>query len=154
MHVLRPGERVWLVLDDALRIKFQIEYRLAVRQDTHESLMMYRVDHWVLQRDQRWPLGFYDELAGALDACALALGMPSTAMMRSSRAKAPIWRERSGEEASNGTKASARRCGVQSCCRNSGTTFSPITRLARIMLCRLARSRISRVMISSSRVTR
>ncbi|MBN9631272.1 MAG: hypothetical protein J0I18_11745 [Actinobacteria bacterium] len=77
MHVLRPGERVWLVLDDSLKIRFQIEYRLAVRKDTHESLMMYRVDHWVLQRDQRWPLGFYDELSQALDACALALGMPN-----------------------------------------------------------------------------
>lgn len=77
MHVLRPGERVWLVLDASLKIRFQIEYRLAVRMDTHESLMMYRVDHWVLQRDQRWPLGFYDELSQALDACALALGMPN-----------------------------------------------------------------------------
>jgi hypothetical protein len=73
MHVLRPGEKVWLVLDDAL----QIEYRLAVRQDTHESLMMYRVDHWVLQREQRWPLGFYEELNQALDACGVTLGMPT-----------------------------------------------------------------------------
>lgn len=77
MHVLRPGEHVWLVLNDALKIRFQIEYRLAVRKNTHESLMMYRVDHWVLQREQRWPLGFYDELMPALDACALALGMPN-----------------------------------------------------------------------------
>ncbi|MFJ8896583.1 hypothetical protein ACIRCZ_18515 [Leifsonia sp. NPDC102414] len=75
--MLRPGETVWLVLDDALQIRFQIEYRLAVRPDTHESLMMYRVDHWVLKREQRWPLGYYDELNQAIDACATALGMPN-----------------------------------------------------------------------------
>lgn len=77
MRVLRAGEQVWLVLDDdVLQIRFQIEYRLAVRHDTHESMMMYRVDHWVLKRKQRWPLGFYEELNKALDACAMALGMP------------------------------------------------------------------------------
>ena len=33
---------------------------------------------------------------------------------------------------SSGSKAAASRSAVQSCCRNSGTTFSPSTRLARI----------------------
>lgn len=76
MWVLRVGETVWLVLEGK-QLRYQIEYRLAVRGDTHESLMMYRVDHWVLQRGSRWPLGFYDELNQALDACAMALGMPN-----------------------------------------------------------------------------
>jgi len=31
----------------------------------------------VLEREQRWPLGFYEELNQALDACAMALGMPN-----------------------------------------------------------------------------
>ena len=67
-----------MVLDDsATRIRFQIEYRLAVNQITHESVMMYRIDHWTLRREDRWPLGFYDELQQALDACEMALGMPS-----------------------------------------------------------------------------
>lgn len=39
--------------------------------------MMYRADHWVLKREQRRPLGFYDELNQALDACAMALEMPN-----------------------------------------------------------------------------
>ncbi|MFF1879515.1 hypothetical protein [Leifsonia sp. NPDC058230] len=77
MRVMTQGERVWLVLDDGLQIRYQIECWLAAQQDTHESLMMYRVDHWALNRAQRWPLGFYDELSPALDACALALGMPN-----------------------------------------------------------------------------
>jgi hypothetical protein len=78
VKTLRAGERVWLILDDAAtRIRFQIEYRLAVNQRTHESVMMYRVDHWTLKRADRWPLGYYDELQQALDACELALGMPS-----------------------------------------------------------------------------
>jgi hypothetical protein len=47
-----------------------------VNERTHET-MMYRVDHWVLRRADRWPLGFYDQLQQAKDACALALGMPS-----------------------------------------------------------------------------
>ena len=29
------------------------------------------------KRDDRWPLGYYDQLRQALDACALALGMPN-----------------------------------------------------------------------------
>lgn len=78
MRVLQAGERVWLVLNDAAnRIVYQIEYGPAVNHGTGETLMMYRVDHWVLQRDRRWPLGFYDELAQATKACELSLGMPS-----------------------------------------------------------------------------
>ncbi len=78
MKTLHAGEKVWLVLDDAVnRIEFQIEYAPATRSATHETLMMYRVDHWVLKRSDRWPLGYYDELRTALDACALALGMPN-----------------------------------------------------------------------------
>jgi hypothetical protein len=78
MKVLQAGERVWFVLDDhATRIHFVIEYGPAVNQLTHETHIKYRVDHWVLRRDQRWPLGYYDELRQAKDACALALGMPT-----------------------------------------------------------------------------
>lgn len=78
VKILQAGERVWLILNDAAnRIEFQIEYGPAVRSDTHETLMMYRVDHWVLKRSDRWPLGYYDELRQAIDACALALGMPN-----------------------------------------------------------------------------
>ncbi len=78
MKKLQAGERVWLILNDAAtKIEFQIEYGPAIRSDTHETLMMYRVDHWVLKRSVRWPLGYYDELRQALDACALALGMPN-----------------------------------------------------------------------------
>ncbi len=39
--------------------------------------MKYRVDHWTLRRTDRWPLGYYDELARAIDACAFSLGMPN-----------------------------------------------------------------------------
>ncbi|MEY9853543.1 hypothetical protein ABH923_003221 [Leifsonia sp. EB41] len=78
MRVLQAGERVWLVVADAgTRIHFVIEYGPAVHQRTHETLMMYRVDHFTIKRDERWPLGFYDELQQAIDACALSLGMPN-----------------------------------------------------------------------------
>jgi len=78
MRVLQAGERVWLVIaDSGTRIHFVIEYGPAVHQRTHETLMMYRVDHFTIKRAERWPLGFYDELRQALDACALSLGMPN-----------------------------------------------------------------------------
>ncbi len=54
MRVLHAGELVWLVVDDgARRIRFVIEYGPAVNQRTHETLMMYRVDHWTLRRRDR-----------------------------------------------------------------------------------------------------
>ncbi len=78
MRVLQAGERVWLVVaDTGTRIHFVIEYGPAVRQRTHETLMMYRVDHFTVKRPERWPLGFYDELQKAIDGCAFSLGMPN-----------------------------------------------------------------------------
>ncbi|SDL92969.1 hypothetical protein [Microbacterium azadirachtae] len=78
VRVLQAGERVWLVLEERpLRIRFVIEYGPAVNQRTHETLMMYRVDHFTVKRYDRWPLGFYEELRKATDACARALGVPS-----------------------------------------------------------------------------
>jgi citrate synthase len=53
-------------------------------------------------------------------------------MMASSLAKASSWRRRSGVSLSKGTNASESDCGVQSSWINSGTTFSPMTRLARM----------------------
>lgn len=44
---------------------------------THETLMIYRVDYFTIGRSDRWPLGFYEELRHATDACATALGTPS-----------------------------------------------------------------------------
>ncbi len=74
MRVLRAGEKVWLVVDDvASSIHFVIEYGPAVNQITHETLMKYRVDHWTLKRSERWPLGYYDELRAATQACELAI---------------------------------------------------------------------------------
>lgn len=78
MKVLQAGENDWLVVADAgTRIHFVIEYGPAVHQRTHETFMMYRVDHFTIKRSERWPLGFYDALQSALDACALSLGMPN-----------------------------------------------------------------------------
>lgn len=78
MRVLQAGEGVWLVVTDkGTRICFVIEYGPAVHQRTHETLMMYRVDHFTIKRKERWSLGFYDQLRGAVDACALSLGTPN-----------------------------------------------------------------------------
>ena len=78
MRVLQAGERVWLfIADTGTRIHFVIEYGPAVHQRTHETLMMYRVDHFAIRRSERWPLGYYGELQEAVDACALSLGMPN-----------------------------------------------------------------------------
>lgn len=43
MKVLQPGEKIWLVLDEALKIQFQIELGFATRSDLHETHEMYRV---------------------------------------------------------------------------------------------------------------
>lgn len=78
MRILQAGERVWLVVADAgTRIHFVIEYGPAVHERTHETLMMYRVDHFTIKRAERWPLGYYEELGQAVDACAFSLGMPN-----------------------------------------------------------------------------
>lgn len=77
MKVLRAGEKVRLVVDDvASRIHFVIEYGPAVNKLTRETLMMYRVDHWVLKRSDRWPLGYYETLAEAQSAAEDELGVP------------------------------------------------------------------------------
>ena len=53
-------------------------------------------------------------------------------MIASIFAKASSCRRRSGESARISRSAGSSFSGVQSSCRNSGTTFSPITRLARM----------------------
>lgn len=35
------------------------------------------MDRWTLKRADRRPLGYYEELQHAIDACALSLGMPN-----------------------------------------------------------------------------
>jgi len=78
MRVLQAGEHVWsVVADTGTRIHFVIEYGPAVHQRTHETLMMYWVDHFTIKRSERWRLGYYGELHAAVDACALSLGMPN-----------------------------------------------------------------------------
>lgn len=70
------GESDWLVLDDAIRPRFLIHHGPAVNAITHETLMMYRVDHWVLKRADRWLLGYYETLAEAQGAAEGELGVP------------------------------------------------------------------------------
>ncbi|MFJ8896819.1 hypothetical protein ACIRCZ_19710 [Leifsonia sp. NPDC102414] len=65
-----------MALDDAVRPRFLIHHGPAVNAVTHETLMMYRVDHWVLKRSDRWPLGYYETLAQAQLAAESALGTP------------------------------------------------------------------------------
>lgn len=64
------------MLDDAIQPRFLIHYGPAVHKLTHETLMMYRVDHWVLKRVDRWPLGYYETLATAQAAAESELGVP------------------------------------------------------------------------------
>lgn len=70
------GESDWLVLDDAIQPRFLIHHGPAVNKITRETLMMYRVDHWVLKRADRWPLGYYETLAQAQRAAEGELGVP------------------------------------------------------------------------------
>lgn len=70
------GENDWLVLDDAIQPCFLIHHGPAVNKLTRETLMMYRVDHWVLKRADRWPLGYYETLAEAQLAAESTLGTP------------------------------------------------------------------------------
>jgi hypothetical protein len=65
---IHVGVDDWLVLDVIAEPRFLIHYGPAVHKVTGETLMRYRVDHFVLERAKRWPLGFYDTLAEATDA--------------------------------------------------------------------------------------
>lgn len=76
MRTIQVGESDWLVLDDAIRPRFLIHHGPAVNAITHETLMMYRVDHWVLKRADRWLLGYYETLAEAQGAAEGELGVP------------------------------------------------------------------------------
>ena len=76
VRTIRVGESDWLVLDDAIQPRFLIHHGPAVNKLTHETLMMYRVDHWVLKRADRWPLGYYETLAEAQLAAEGELGVP------------------------------------------------------------------------------
>ena len=70
--------------------------------------------------------------SSTISAARAAGALVPISMIASRRAKASIWRRRSGVSPNSGTSAFARLSGVQSSCRNSGTTFSPSTRLARM----------------------
>jgi len=76
VRTIRVGESDWLVLDDAIQPRFLIHHGPAVNKITRETLMMYRVDHWVLKRADRWPLGYYESLAEAQAAAEGELGTP------------------------------------------------------------------------------
>jgi hypothetical protein len=77
MKTIRVGENDWLVLDDAIEPRFLIHHGPAVNSATRETLMMYRVDHWVLKRSDRWQLGYYETLADAQLAAEGTLGTPT-----------------------------------------------------------------------------
>lgn len=64
------------MLDDAIQPRFLIHHGPALNTRTHETLMMYRVDHWVLKRSDRWPLGYYETLSEAQSAAETELGVP------------------------------------------------------------------------------
>ena len=54
VRVLRVGVDDWLVVDAALNVRYLIHYGPAVNQVTHETLIMYQVINWVLERQDRW----------------------------------------------------------------------------------------------------
>jgi len=66
--LIHVGVDDWLVLSRAAEPKYLIHYGPAVHKVTGETLMRYRVDHFVLERQKRWPLGFYETLEDATDA--------------------------------------------------------------------------------------
>jgi hypothetical protein len=74
MRSIHVGVTDWLVIDDGANPRFLIHYGPAVYEATRETLMMYRVDHWVLERERRWPLGYYETLAEATEACEASIG--------------------------------------------------------------------------------
>jgi len=62
----------WLVIDDVVTPRCLISVVSAVHTVTGETLVRYRVDRWVLQRERRWPLGYYELLQEAVDVYAYA----------------------------------------------------------------------------------
>lgn len=67
-EVIRVGVADWLVVDAAVRPRYLIHYGPAVHKVTGETLMRYRVDHWVLEREKRWQVGFFETLREAEEA--------------------------------------------------------------------------------------
>lgn len=74
---IHVGVDDWLVLDIHADPRFLIHYGPAVHKGTGETLMRYRVDHWVLERSRRWALGFYETLCEATDAAVAEILKPS-----------------------------------------------------------------------------
>lgn len=55
----------WLVLEGS-KPRFVIHYGAAVHRETGETLMMYRLDAWVLERRRRWTVGWHEHLDDAI----------------------------------------------------------------------------------------
>ncbi len=63
--VMQVETSTWLVAA-ASQPRFLIHYVAAVNQRTHETLMMYRLDAWVLERRRRWTVGWHERLDDAI----------------------------------------------------------------------------------------
>lgn len=77
MRVIQVARSSWLVIDDAFRARFVIVYAAAVNRATHETHMMYRVDKWALDRENRIPQRWVDTYRGAVEHCVAVLETPS-----------------------------------------------------------------------------
>ncbi len=65
----------WLILDGS-RPRFVVHYGAAVNRVTGETLMMYRLDAWTLERRDRWTVGHYERLEDAVEVARERLDAP------------------------------------------------------------------------------
>lgn len=76
MRVLRVGIDDWLVLDSVFTIRYLVHHGPAVNRITHETVLLYRIDNWTLERKDRWVIGYRETLRDALDACLAHIDTP------------------------------------------------------------------------------
>lgn len=77
MRVIQLARSSWLVIDDAFRPRFVIVYAAAVNRTTHETHIMYRIDKWALDREDRIPQSWVDTYHEAVEHCVAVLETPS-----------------------------------------------------------------------------
>ncbi len=76
MRSIRVARRSWLVLDDVFRPRFLIAYVAAVHAHTHETHLMYRIQRWALDREDRRTVAWCETERDAVCFCATQLETP------------------------------------------------------------------------------
>lgn len=76
MRVIQVATKSWLVIDEIYRPRFLISYGPAVHQRTFETHLLYRIDKWALERQNRIPIAWRDTHVEAVKVCENEIDRP------------------------------------------------------------------------------